>query len=105
LQIISIFLGLVVASAFSPDATTSGKSGIYFFYIMVVVAIGTKLFGKRKLKTNPNKSLNNACFAGSDRIAKRYEQYKSWRAKKKDYEKGIIHITCLFGHYELRRKR
>jgi len=46
-QVFSIILGILVAGAISSDPGVSAIAGKYFFYIMVVVAIGSKLFGKK----------------------------------------------------------
>lgn len=48
LQLASVIFAIFLIAAMSASGAVSAKSGEYFFYIMVAVAIGSKLFGKKK---------------------------------------------------------
>ncbi|MBT8348657.1 MAG: hypothetical protein HKP62_04330 [Sulfurovum sp.] len=51
-QIFSVLFGIFLAGAISSDTAISTKSGEYFFYIMITVAILGKILGKKKSAAN-----------------------------------------------------
>ena len=52
IQIASVIVGIFVTGAVSSDSAVAAKSGEYFFYMMIAVAIGSKIFGKNNSRAN-----------------------------------------------------